>query len=82
MRGRGISFHGPVNSGEAGGHRSKPENVPASGMQTKAFTTTEMSIPKTQQQYGVQIGALEQAKTNEELRKRVEDRVEILLLEI
>ena len=27
MRGRGISFHGPVNSGEAGGHRSKPEVV-------------------------------------------------------
>ena len=25
MRGRGISFHGPINSGEAGGHRSKPE---------------------------------------------------------
>ena len=25
MRGRGISFDGPVNSGEAGGHRSKPE---------------------------------------------------------
>ena len=29
MRGRGISFHGPVNSAEAGGHRSKPEVVPA-----------------------------------------------------
>ena len=27
MRGRGISFHGPVNSAEAGGHRSKPEVV-------------------------------------------------------
>ena len=27
MRGRGFSFHGPVNSGEAGGHRSKPEVV-------------------------------------------------------
>ena len=27
MRGRGISFHGPVNSGEAKGHRSKPEVV-------------------------------------------------------
>ena len=26
MRGQGISFHGPVNSGEAGG-RSKPEVV-------------------------------------------------------
>ena len=25
MRGRGISFHCPVNSGEAGGHRSKRE---------------------------------------------------------
>ena len=25
MRGRGFSFHGPVNSGEAGGHRSKPK---------------------------------------------------------
>ena len=23
MRGRGFSFHGPVNLGEAGGHRSK-----------------------------------------------------------
>ena len=22
-----MSFHGPVNSGEAGGHRSKPEVV-------------------------------------------------------
>ena len=31
MRGRGISFHGPVNSGEAGGHRSKPEVVQALG---------------------------------------------------
>ena len=29
MRGRGFSFHDPVNSGEAGGHRSKPEVVPA-----------------------------------------------------
>ena len=28
MRGQGISFHGPVNSGEAGGHRSKPDVVP------------------------------------------------------
>ena len=27
MRGQGISFHGPVNLGEAGGHRSKPEIV-------------------------------------------------------
>ena len=27
MRGRGISFHGPANSAEAGGHRSKPEVV-------------------------------------------------------
>ena len=27
MRGRGISFNSPVNSGEAGGHRSKPEVV-------------------------------------------------------
>ena len=27
MRGRGISFYGPVNTGEAGGHRSKPEVV-------------------------------------------------------
>ena len=27
MRGGGISSHGPVNSGEAGGHRSKPEIV-------------------------------------------------------
>ena len=27
MRGRGISFHGPVNSGEAGGHGSKPKTV-------------------------------------------------------
>ena len=27
MRGQGISFHGPVNSGEAGGHISKPEVV-------------------------------------------------------
>ena len=27
MRGRGISFHGPVNSAEVGGHRSKPEVV-------------------------------------------------------
>ena len=27
MRGRGISFHGLVNSGEAGAHRSKPEVV-------------------------------------------------------
>ena len=27
MRGRGISFHGPVNSGEVGGHRSKPKVV-------------------------------------------------------
>ena len=25
MRGQSISFHGPVNSGEAGGHRSKPK---------------------------------------------------------
>ena len=31
MRGRGFSFHGPVNSGEAGGHRSKPEVVLALG---------------------------------------------------
>ena len=30
MRGRGNSFHGPVNSGEAEGHRSKPEVVLAS----------------------------------------------------
>ena len=29
MRGRGISFHGPVNSAEAGGHRSKAEVVQA-----------------------------------------------------
>ena len=28
MRGRGISFHGPVNSGEAEGHRSKPKVWP------------------------------------------------------
>ena len=27
MRGQGISFHGAVNSGEAGGHRSKPKVV-------------------------------------------------------
>ena len=27
MRGKGISFQSPVNSGEAGGHRSKPEVV-------------------------------------------------------
>ena len=27
MRGQGISFHGPVNSGQARGHRSKPEDV-------------------------------------------------------
>ena len=27
MKGQGISFHGPVNSGEAGGLRSKPEVV-------------------------------------------------------
>ena len=27
MRGRGFSFHSPVNSGEAGGHRSKPKIV-------------------------------------------------------
>ena len=27
MRGRGISFHGPVNSGEVGEHRSKPKVV-------------------------------------------------------
>ena len=27
MRRRGISFHGPVKSGEAGGHRSKPKVV-------------------------------------------------------
>ena len=32
MRGRGISFHGPVNSAEAGGHRSKPEVVLASAI--------------------------------------------------
>ena len=25
MRRQGIPFHGPVNSGEAGGHRSKPK---------------------------------------------------------
>ena len=31
MRGRGISFYGPVNSSEAGGHRSKPEVVQAVG---------------------------------------------------
>ena len=30
MRGQGISFHGPVNLCEAGGHRSKPEVVLAS----------------------------------------------------
>ena len=29
MRGGGISFHGPVNSAEAGGHRSKAEVVQA-----------------------------------------------------
>ena len=27
MRGQAILFHGPVNSGEAGGHRSKPKVV-------------------------------------------------------
>ena len=31
MRGRGISFHGPVNSGQAEGHRCKPEVVLAVG---------------------------------------------------
>ena len=31
MRGRGFSFHGPVNSGEAGGHRSKLKVVLAQG---------------------------------------------------
>ena len=35
MRGRGVSFHGPVISGEAGGHISKPEVVLALFVQQK-----------------------------------------------
>ena len=35
MRGQGVSFHGPVISGEAGGHRSKSEVVLALFVQQK-----------------------------------------------
>ena len=38
MKGRGISFHGPVYSGEARGHISKPEVVLALGSVGRQLT--------------------------------------------
>ena len=39
MRGRGLSLHGPVNSVEAGGHRSELEVVLAPRSEFKVFVT-------------------------------------------
>ena len=44
MRGRGILFHGPVNSGEAGGHRYKPEVVLALAQLQKTSALTLQHI--------------------------------------
>ena len=53
IRGRGVSFHGPVISGEAGGHRSKPKVVLVLFVQEKNLTDKQMNetIMKSQKHY-------------------------------